>query len=229
MLLMGLGGILLAAALHSLLGVSTWIWSPISALIRIFSALAIVALGVFGSITAQNAYRDGWASIFIFGMFFAALSLLLLIRFYRTRPGKSDISRPNDVLSRSVPAMDAWSQLLTQMGWAQRRQCNDSRAKIDAFLAEEDSGSLSADHHQLLVTLRQRLPQLTEECLRRCKSATSAERNEYLQRLCKTLSDLAESAEKARREIRLADDRHLDVLHGYFASVSKKNSQPLIP
>lgn len=225
MLLVGSCGILIAIVVHAMLGLSRWVWPPIGALIRIVCVIAILALGAFGIFTAQQAQRDGWTSIFLLGTFFTALAVLLLFRFYRTRPRNRVVNGLEAVGSvASSSAADAWLELSQHMSWSQRRRSTESRQRIDAFLVEQESPSLSLDHRQLVVTLKDRLPQLTEECLARCRQATSAERREYLDRLCTTLNSLAQAAEVARRNIRAEDDRKLESLHGYFANVSESSS-----
>jgi hypothetical protein len=57
-------------------------------------------------------------------------------------------------------------------------------------------------------------------CIERCRNASPAERERYLDETLDKLVQIGGEAERARREVREADDRKLQVLHRYFDGVA---------
>ena len=107
-------------------------------------------------------------------------------------------------------------RLLALMKWGERRRARQAWAKLDALLMERDSASLTSDHRALILSLEKRIPELTQETLRRCEQALAAERRAYMAKMLATLEGLAADAASARAAIRAADDFELETLHRYF-------------
>ena len=137
------------------------------------------------------------------------------------------------VASAGVPhvklvADPRWTGLSRELGWKEREQANLARARIQAFLAERDSASLSPEQRQLMISCERRVPELLDTCLERCRRAAPAERRAYVDETLARLSQLGDEADEARRSVRAADDQRLTALHNYFDGVTGKD-QPARP
>jgi len=122
-------------------------------------------------------------------------------------------------LTRCVPHSD-WHRFEAQLDWVARHQARKSRAAIDRFVAERNSPSLTHEHRSLLLSCEKRVPELIETCLERCGNASPQERDHYIDETLDTLNQIGAEAERARREVRDADDRRLEMLHRYFDGVA---------
>lgn len=129
-------------------------------------------------------------------------------------------------LTRREPDV-RWGRLETELDWVSRQQARQSRAAIAGFLAERDSQSLTHEHRALLLSCEKRVPELIETCLDRCRNASRQERKRYLDETLDRLVQIAGEAERARLEVREADDLRLQTLHRYFDGVSgRSESRP---
>ena len=125
-------------------------------------------------------------------------------------------------LTRAEPD-GRWRKLETELDWVSRQQARQSRTAIDRFLAERESQSLTHEHRALLLSCEKRVPELIDTCLDRCRNASRQERERYLDETLDRLVQIAGEAERARLEVRQADDRRLQTLHRYFDDVSGRN------
>jgi hypothetical protein len=128
-------------------------------------------------------------------------------------------------LTRAEPDV-RWRQLETGLDWVSRQQARQSRAAIEGFLAERDSESLTHEHRALLLSCEKRVPELIDTCLDRCRNASRQERERYLDETLDRLVQLGGEAERARQEVRDADDRRLRTLHRYFDGVAGGKDGP---
>jgi hypothetical protein len=78
----------------------------------------------------------------------------------------------------------------------------------------------------LLVACEKRVPELIETCVERCRNASPRERDRYIDETLARLAQLSAEAEAARRQVREADDRRLQVLHRYFDDVAPGGNDP---
>lgn len=183
-------------------------------LIGLASLLAITALALVGAGLSNESWLATIAGVAI--MLLAARVGWPLLR--RRRP-HHDRELEHVPLTRAAPD-PRWSRLETELDWVSRQQARQSRAAIDRFLAERDSQSLTHEHRALLLSCEKRVPELIDTCLDRCRNANRQERDRYLDETLDRLVQLAGEAERARQEIREADDRRLSTLHRYFDGVA---------
>lgn len=183
-------------------------------LLGLAGLLAVTAIALVGAGVSNDSW---WATIAgVATMLLAARVGWPLLR--RRRP-RHDRELEHVPLTRAAP--DArWGRLEAGLDWVSRQQARQSRAAIQRFLAERDSQSLTHEHRALLLSCEKRVPELIDTCLDRCRNANRQERERYLDETLDRLVQLAGEAERARLEIREADDQRLRVLHRYFDGVA---------
>lgn len=212
-----IGSLLLALAL----AVGERVWGPLSALVRMaFYGLAAL-LGLVGLtiLLLGLSQEAGWAMIL--GGMIAATGGLLALAVRRARRRLAAALAGSRVPRATGLAPDPrWRRLDQHLGWAERQRTRLARERIESFLAERQSESLTGDHRQLLISCEKRVPELIDACLERCARARPEERHRYLEETLGRLSQLGEEAERAREEVRAADDRRLQTLHRYFDGVA---------
>ena len=192
---------------------------PLARLVRAVLLGLVVLLGVTGLAAAVvGLTSDAWWAAVIGGV-------IMLVAFrlgwpLARRRGPRHTSELEHVpLTRSAP--DAhWSRFEANLDWVSRQQARQSRAAIERFLAERDSESVTTEHRALLLSCEKRVPELIDACLDRCRNAKRQEREAYTDETLDRLVQIAGEAERARQEIREADDQRLRILHRYFDDVA---------
>ena len=175
-------------------------------------AIAGLAIGVTGVV--EEAW---WAAIIGGGMLLMALRFGWALRTPRRPRSGEDV--------RHVPLVEArpdaeWQRFEGTLDWVGRQQVRRAHKSIAGFLAERDSQSLTPEDRSLLLSCEKRVPELIQTCLDRCRNASPRERDRYIDETLARLEQLGAEAERARRAVREADDRRLQVLHRYFDGVA---------
>lgn len=222
MVLAAIGSLILIALVMSIL---QKVWRLVANLLRFLCAVALIVLAATGALLVSFGIQEGvWSGVGLGGLIVivSVKMFLRLVRSWSLRRERSHIRIPSPQASDT--GREGWSQFTSRLRWSQRRRAVAAESTIGAFLAEKVSIALSADHRSLIVSLERRVPELIAECIGRCERATASERREYLARALATVEQLAAEAERARREIRAADDHELNVLHRYFGQVSERRS-----
>ena len=192
---------------------------PLVRLVRGLLFGLVAVLGVAGSAigVAGLTNEAWWAVVAGAGMLLIALRLAWALR----RPARRH--RPDEVqhvpLTRSEPDPH-WSSFDADLDWVGRQQARRARTAIDRFIAEGHSQSLTNEHRSLLLSCEKRVPELLDAVHERCRNASRQERLRYIDDTLNILVQIGAEAERARREVREADDRRLQVLHRYFESVA---------
>lgn len=208
-----------------LLALATAIRGALVRFVRALLLLIIAVVGLLGLGTGVTGLEKGQYAVFVVGVAIALLCVsfgFTLSRGWR-RPlrAKGGIARA----TAGPPAVEpnsAWREFEAGLDWVARKQVSRSRAVIDSFLAERGSSSLTPAHRALLLSCENRVPQMIETCVARCRQATARERNRYIDETIARLGQIADEAEQARREVRAADDQQLEVLHRYFDEVAPR-------
>ena len=193
---------------------------PLAGLVRTLTRGLAAILIVAGVAVAASGLADEtwWAAIM--GGAVAAVGMRLAWSLRRGRRRAVMPGEPEHIpLTRSVPHSD-WQRFEAQLDWVARHQARKSRAAIDRFIAERNSPSLTHEHRSLLLSCEKRVPELIETCLERCGNASPQARDRYIDETLDTLNQIGTEAERARREVREADDRRLEMLHRYFDGVA---------
>ena len=219
--------ILLAAfavvSLGALLLIAGNVRTPLVRLIRGLALGIVTIVGLIGLGVGVTALEDGSWAVAVVGGAIALLALRFgwaLSRGRRQRRHWDAASAPDHVpLTRPEPG-SPWDRFEAGLDWVARKQVRRSRAAIEGFVAERDSPSLTHDQRALLLSCEKRVPELIETCVGRCRNASPHERDRYIDQTLARLGQLGEEAESARRAVRAADDRRLDVLHRYFDDVA---------
>ena len=192
---------------------------PLARLARAVLLGVVTLLGMVGLAAAVVAFTsDAWWAAVIGG-------LILLVAFrlgwplIRRRGPRHTTALEHVPLTRMAPNPH-WARFESSLDWVSRQQARQSRAAIERFLAERESQSLTAEHRALLLSCEKRVPELIETCLDRCRNARRNEREAYMDETLDRLVQIAGEAERARLEIREADDQRLRVLHRYFDDVA---------
>lgn len=198
-------------------------WRPLALLQKLVCGVGLGLLLLLSLALVASGYESGaWGAVaggLVGGLFVLKFTGQLLV----TPAGvHSPTKKESMPLPRQQPISDAWPAFTAKLPWTQRHRANRVKASLDSFLAEQHSRSLSIEHQSLLVTIDRRVPELLAECLARCVRATPREQRGYVERGLVSLEKIAAQAERARQEIREADDRELEVLHHYFEEVSSK-------
>lgn len=181
-------------------------------LLGLATMLGIVGLAVGVTGVASETW---WAAIVGAALLAVALHLA-----WKLRPRQELRQPPQHVPLTSEAADPHWRHLEPHLDWVSRQQARKARTAIDRFVAERESPSLSAEHRALLISCDKRVPELIDACLERCRNAGLDERRRYIDSTLDTLVQIGSEAERARREVREADDRRLQVLHRYFDGVA---------
>ena len=204
---------------------------PLVRLIRAVLLALVTILGLIGLGVGVTGIEDGSWAIGIVG---GAIALLAL-RFgwalsrggRRQRRHWPQTPAPDHVpLTRAEPD-SPWERFEAGLDWVARKQVRRSRAAIDGFIAEGSSPSLTHDQRGLLLSCEKRVPELVETCVERCRNASPRERDRYIDETLARLAQIGDEAEQARRAVREADDRRLQVLHRYFDDVAPGEDKPL--
>lgn len=167
-----------------------------------------LAIGVTGLVN-----EAWWAAILGGGLLVVALRLAWALR----RPRRSKPADDIEHVPLTRPEADShWKRFDAALDWMARKQARRSRRAIEGFVAERDSPSLTNEHRSLLLSFEKRVPELIDTCLDRCRNASPEERERYMDETLDRLVQIGGEAERARREVRKADDQRLQVLHRYF-------------
>jgi hypothetical protein len=199
---------------------------PLARLVRAMLMALVTVLTITGLAIGVTglANETWWAAIVGGGILVVAARLGWALRRRR-----STLPEPEHVpLTRSLPEPH-WRRFDAQLDWVARQQVRRSRLAIEGFLAERESPSLSHDHRALLLSCEKRVPELIETCLDRCRNASSPERDRYVDETLARLNQIGAEAERARQEVRSADDQRLKTLHRYFDGVAGERGEPRHP
>jgi hypothetical protein len=186
-------------------------------------------LGLIGcAIGVAGLTGDGWwAAVTGGGLMVIAMRLAWALRRPRHRYSQ-DV--PREVPLTPSAREPHWSSFEAELDWVGRKQARRAREAIQGFLAERDSESLTHEHRALLLSCERRVPELLNAVGERCRNATRHERLRYIDDTLNRLVQIGTEAEQARREIREADDRHLQTLHRYFDGVTQgSDDRPSLP
>jgi hypothetical protein len=181
------------------------------------------ALAIGGVAAAASGLANGalWVTI--------AGAVLLLVAFRIAWPLVKRRSRPSgdfEHVPLTGPAPDPrWSRFESGLDWGSRQQARRSRTAIEGFVAERESPSLTHEHRSLLLSFDKRVPELIDACLERCRNADRSEQRRYMAETLERLVQIGNEAERARLEIREADDQRLKVLHRYFDGLARDSDE----
>ena len=198
---------------------------PLVRLVRGLLAGLAAVFGVAGAaIGVAGLTSEAWWAVVVGGaMLLAALRLGWALR--RPRRGRQALDEIQHVpLTRSVPDPH-WNSFEADLDWVGRQQARRARTAIDGLVAERSSPSLTHEHRSLLLSCEKRVPELLETVEERCRNASRQERARYIDATLNTLVQIGGEAERARREVREADDRRLQVLHRYFEGVAGSSDE----
>ena len=175
-------------------------------------AFAGLAIGVTGLVE-----ETWWAAIIGGGLLLLALRFGWALRTPRPSRAVRD--------TRHVPLVEArpddeWRSFEGTLDWVGRQQARRAHKAIAGFVAERTSPSLTPEDRSLLLSCEKRVPELIRTCLDRCRNASPRERDRYIDETLARLEQIGVEAERARRDVREADDRRLQVLHRYFDGVA---------
>jgi hypothetical protein len=202
---------------------------PLVRLIRALVMGVVVVVGLIGLGVGITGLEDGSWAVGVVGLAIALLALRFgwtLSRSWRQRRHWSAAALAPDHVPQTRPAPDvAWDRFEAGLDWVARKKARRSRTAIEGFLAEGDSPSLTQNQRALLLSCEKRVPELIATCVARCRNATGRERDRYIDETLKRLNQIGEEAEEARRAVREADDRQLDVLHRYFDGVAPRDGE----
>lgn len=192
---------------------------PLVRLVRALLSGLVAVMGLAGAAigVAGASSEDWWAVVLGAGMLLIALRLGWALRRPRRRSLPDDIEHVP--LTRSDPDT-RWGGFEAELDWVGRQQARRARTAIERFVAERNSQSLTHEHRSLLLSCEKRVPELLDAVEERCRNASLQERRRYVDDTLNTLVQIGTEAERARREVREADDRRLEVLHRYFDGVA---------
>lgn len=199
---------------------------PLARLIRGVLLALTALLAVIGLlIGVGGAANEAWWAVAIGGLVLV-LAARLGWKIKRLAAEQATASRRGPgVPSTSLLPDLRWRKLDGVLSWPERQRARLAREHIQGFLAERESPSLTTDHQALLVSLENRVPELIETCLDRCRRARPEERRTYVAATLDKLTQIGTEAERARQEVRAADDTRLEVLHRYFDTVAPAGGQ----
>lgn len=184
-------------------------------LIGVAAVLALAGLAIAATGVAEEAW---WAAIMGGGIIAVALRLGWALR--RPRRARRMPGAAAHIPSVQAAPDDHWTRFEASLDWVGRQQARRSRRAIAGFVAERGSPSLTAEQRSLLLSCEKRVPELVLTCLERCRNASPRERDLYIDETLARLAQIGTEAERARGEVREADDRRLQVLHRYFDGVA---------
>ena len=184
--------------------------------ITIASLLALIGLAIG---IAGLEYDAWWAAIA--GVALLVMSFRLGWNVRRSRSRSSDVGIGRSGLPSTADLADPrWRRFQKQLVGGDRQRAHNAQLAIQGFLAERTSPALTSEHQSLLLSLEKRVPELIDACTERCRRARAPERARYLEDTLQRLEQIAGQAERARVEVRRADDQRLEVLHRYFDGVA---------
>ncbi len=210
--------VMAATGLTMLFGLAAAVGRPLARLLRAVLLGIAALLGATGLAAIVAGVTSGawWAAIIGGAIMLLALRLAWPLARPRRRSRTEEIEHVP--LTRSAPDT-RWAHFEGTLDWVSRRQARQARTAIGGFVAERDSQSLTHEHRALLVSLDTRVPELIDTCLDRCRNADRSERQRYMDETLDRLMQIGAEAERARVEIRAADDRQLKILHRYFDGI----------
>ncbi|MDQ3483548.1 MAG: hypothetical protein M3448_09125 [Pseudomonadota bacterium] len=210
--------VMAAAGLTMLFALAAAVRRPLARLLRatLLGIVTLLAVTGFAAIVAGVTSDSWWAAIIGGAIMLLALRLGWPLARPRRRNRMDELKHVP--LTRSAPD-PRWRHFDSSLDWVSRRQSSQARTAIEGFIAERDSQSLTHEHKALLVSLERRVPELIDTCLDRCRNANRTERQRYMDETLDRITQIGAEAERARLEIRRADDQRLQVLHRYFDDV----------
>ena len=182
-------------------------------------ALVGVAVGIAGL-----EYDALWAAIAGAVLVIMSLRLGWSAR-RRSADGALPVGR-SGLPSTADLADPRWRGFERQLSSGERERARRAQLAIRGYLAERDSPALTAEHQSLLLSLDKRVPELLDTCIDRCRRARQTERRHYVETTLQRLEQIGTEAERARLEVRRADDQRLEVLHRYFDGVAAPGALP---
>ncbi len=199
---------------------------PVARLLRAIIVGLVTALAIAGlAIGVTGVVEEAWWAAIVGGGL-----LLVALRFgwaLRTPRRIAPVQTPQHVPLVEAQPDVAWRQFEGSLDWVGRQQARRAHKAIAGFLAERDSQSLTPEDRSLLLSCEKRVPELIRTCLDRCRNASPRERDGYIDETLARLEQIGAEAERARRGVREADDRRLQVLHRYFDGVAApKDERP---
>jgi hypothetical protein len=209
----------------ALLTLATALRGAVARLVRTLLLLIVTVIGLIGLGTGVTGLEKGQSAVFVVGIAIALLCVgfgLALSRGWRKPRRSVPLTSRRMTVPAGANSPSPWAEFEASLDWVARRQVSRARAAIDAFLAERGSSSLTPAHRALLLSCEKRVPQMIETCVARCRHATARERNRYIDETIARLGQIGDEAEQARRDVRAADDRQLEVLHRYFDEVAPR-------
>lgn len=214
------------ASLAALFLIADNVRTPLVRLIRALVLGMVTIVGLIGLGVGVTGLEDGSWAVAVVGGATALLALRFgwaLSRGPRQRRHWDAAPAADHVpLTKAEPA-SPWDRFEAGLDWVARKQVRRSRTAIEGFVAERDSPSLTHHQRAFLLSCEKRVPELIETCIERCRNASPQERDRYIDQTLARLGQLAEEADSARRAVRAADDRRLDVLHRYFDDVAPRD------
>ena len=202
-----------------LMAFATAVRQPLVRLARAILFGLAVAVGLAGSaIGLTGLTNEAWWAVAVgAGLLLVALRIGWGLRRPRLRTADGHVKHVP--LTRAEPDSH-WGSFERDLDWVGRQQARRARTAIEGFIAERESPSISPQHQALLVSCERRGPELLDACRDRCRNASRHERDRYIDETLDRLVQIGREAERARREVREADDRRLQVLHRYFDGVA---------
>lgn len=208
-----------------LLALATTLRGALARLLRTLLLLIVTVIGLLGLGTGVTGLERGQSAVFVVGVAIALLCVgfgLALSRGWRRPQRSGPVTGRYVTVPETAEPGGPWREFEAGLDWVARKQVSRSRLAIDAFVAERGSTSLTPAHRALLLSCEKRVPQMIETCVARCRQATARERNRYIDDTITRIGQIADEAEQARREVRAADDRQLEVFHRYFDEVAPR-------
>jgi hypothetical protein len=220
-----------ALSIGLLLALAETMRRPLARLLRavlVGLVAVLVTLGLAIGVTGL-ANEAWWAAIIGAAILLGAARVGWALRRPGRRAREAGLEPSHVPLTAALPDSH-WRRFEAQLDWVSRKEVGRSRAAIDGFLAERQSPSLTHEHRSLLLSCEKRVPELIDACIDRCRNATGRERDHYIDETLARIRQIGVEAERARGEIRAADDQQLHVLHRYFDGVAGDSKQrPTLP
>ena len=220
-----------ALSLGMLLALAETMRRPLARLLRavlvgVVAVLVTRGLAIGAAGVANEAW---WAAIIGAAILLGAARLGWALRRPGRRARSASLEPPHVPLTAALPDSH-WRRFEAHLDWVSRKEVARSRAAIDGFIAERQSPSLTHEHRSLLLSCEKRVPELIDACIERCRNATGRERDHYIDQTLARIRQIGVEAERARVEVRSADDQRLHVLHRYFDGVTGDSTRrPTLP
>jgi hypothetical protein len=194
---------------------------PLARLVRSLLLAVVAALVLVGLVIGTaGALNEAWWAAAIGAVIVLIAARMAWKVHRRQREQGAAMQRGPTVPSTNLVPDLRWRKLDGVLSWSDRQRSRLAREHIRGFLAERQSPSLTPEHQSLLVSLDRRVPELIDTCLDRCQRARPDERRAYVASTLEKLARIGDEAERARQEVRAADDTRLQVLHRYFDGVA---------